>query len=178
MTASRAVRALGVDLGSKRIGIAVSDRSGTIASPLTVVARSGDVARDHQRLRDLVIEEEAEVVVVGLPLSLDGSLGPAARGAMDEADVLATVVGVPVETFDERLTTVTADRALMQANMRAQARRRVIDKVAAAVMLQAWLDRRRTVAEHSDQAEHSGQAEHSEHGHERDDRDEPGGSQR
>ena len=148
---SGAVRALGIDLGSKRIGVAVSDRSGTIASPLTVVARSGDVGRDHQRLRDLVVEEEAEVLVVGLPLSLDGSMGLAARGAMDEADVLATVVGVPVETFDERLTTVTADRALMQANMRAQARRRVVDKVAAAVMLQAWLDRRRTVAEHGDQ---------------------------
>ena len=181
MTASRAVRALGVDLGSKRIGIAVSDRSGTIASPLTVVARSGDVGRDHQRLRDLVIEEEAEVVVVGLPLSLDGSLGPAARGAMDEADVLATVVDVPVETFDERLTTVTADRALMQANMRAPARRRVVDKVAAAVMLQAWLDRRRTVADRRDQADRSDEAEQRDQAARRahhDERDEPGGSRR
>lgn len=166
-SASHAVRALGIDLGSKRIGVAVSDRSGTIASPLTVVARTGDVSRDHQRLHDLVIEEEAEVVVVGLPLSLDGSLGPAARGAMDEADVLATVVGVPVETFDERLTTVTADRALMQAKMRAQARRRVVDKVAAAVMLQAWLDRRRTIADDAERGQRDdrgGRGGRDEHG--------------
>ena len=81
-------------------------------------------------------------MVVGLPLSLDGSLGPAARAALAEAEALAAVVPVPVETFDERLTTVTADRSLMEAKMRAPARRRVVDKVAAAVMLQAWLDRR------------------------------------
>ena len=87
-------------------------------------------------------EEEAERVVVGLPLSLDGSLGPAARAAQAETEVLAGAVPVPVETFDERLTTVTADRALMEAGMRAEARRQVVDKVAAAVMLQAWLDRR------------------------------------
>jgi putative Holliday junction resolvase len=134
------VRALGIDLGSKRIGVAVSDRSGTIASPLTVVIRSGDVARDHQRLRDLVVEEEAERVIVGLPLSLDGSMGPAARAAVAEAAAMASVVGVPVETFDERLTTVTAENALREQRMRAEARRRVVDKVAAAVMLQTWLD--------------------------------------
>jgi putative Holliday junction resolvase len=136
----RVVRVLGIDLGSKRIGVAVSDRSGTIASPLTVVLRSGDVARDHQRIRDLVVEEEAERVVVGLPLSLDGGMGPAARAAVAEADALASVVGVPVETFDERLTTVTAETVLREQRMRAEARRRVIDKVAAAVMLQTWLD--------------------------------------
>jgi len=134
------VRVLGIDLGSKRIGVAVSDRSGTIASPLTVVLRGRRRADDHARLRALVIEEEAERVVVGLPLSLDGSIGPAAAGAMAEAEELASVVGVPVETFDERLTTVSADRALMEFKMRAQARRRVVDKVAAAVMLQTWLD--------------------------------------
>jgi putative holliday junction resolvase len=139
------VRALGLDLGSKRVGVAVSDRSGTIASPLTVVHRSGSHARDHQQIRALVVEEEAELVVVGLPLSLDGSQGPAARAAVAEAAALASVVGVPVETFDERLTTVTADRALMEQNMGARARRRVVDKVAAAVMLQAWLDRRAVV---------------------------------
>ena len=70
-------RVLGLDLGSKRIGVAVSDRSGTIASPLTVLARSGDVARDHRAIKALVDEEEAEAVVVGLPLSLDGSVGVA-----------------------------------------------------------------------------------------------------
>jgi putative Holliday junction resolvase len=136
----RAVRVLGIDLGSKRIGVAVSDRSGTIATPLTVVMRSGDVDRDHQRIRDIVVEEEAERVIVGLPLSLDGGMGPAAVAAVAEADEMASVVGVPVETFDERLTTVTAESVLREQRMGAEARRRVIDKVAAAVMLQTWLD--------------------------------------
>lgn len=136
------MRALGVDLGSKRIGIAVSDRSGTIASPLTVVARSGNVAADHRRIAALVAEEEAEMVIVGLPLNMNGSSGPAAQAAIKEAAVLATVVNVPVETFDERRTTVTADAVLMERKVNAQARRRVIDKVAAAVMLQHWLDSR------------------------------------
>lgn len=134
---------LGLDLGSKRVGIALSDRSGTIASPFTVLQRSGSLRKDHEAIARLVVEEECERVVVGLPLSLDGSLGRAAKSAIDEAERLATVVGVPVETYDERLTTVSADRALIEAKMRADARRRVVDKVAAAVMLQAWIDRQR-----------------------------------
>ena len=140
--ADRFVRALGIDLGSKRIGIAVSDRSGTIASPLTVLQRSGRRNLDHQRILALVIEEEAERVVVGLPLQMDGRVGIAAKGALAEVAEMTTVLGVPVETFDERLTTVTADRALMEAGIRASARRQYVDKVAAAVMLQNWLDRR------------------------------------
>lgn len=136
------MRALGLDLGSKRIGVAVSDRSGTIATPLTVLARSRSRREDHRRIAELVRDEEADVVVVGLPLSLSGDRGPAARAAVTEAEQIATVVGVPVETFDERLTTVTADRALTEAGVRTPGRRRVVDKVAAAVMLQAWLDRR------------------------------------
>jgi putative Holliday junction resolvase len=134
------VRALGLDLGSKRIGVAVSDRSGTLASPLTVLERAGDRRRDHERIRTLVDEEEAELVVVGLPLSLDGSVGPSARGALDEAGELASVVGVPVETFDERLTTVTAARHQREAGVPSRARRSTVDQVAAAVLLQAWLD--------------------------------------
>jgi putative holliday junction resolvase len=136
------VRVLGIDLGSKRIGVAVSDRSGTIATPLTVLQRSATHRQDHLAIARLVEEEEAVAVVVGLPLSLDGSVGPAARAAISEAAEISTVVGVPVETYDERLTTVTADRALMEQRMRAEARRRVVDKVAAAVMLQTWLDGR------------------------------------
>jgi putative Holliday junction resolvase len=83
------------------------------------------------------------VLVVGLPLSLDGSSGAAARAARTEADELAAATGLPVELWDERLTTVTADRDLMALDMGAAARRRVVDKVAASVMLQAWLDHRR-----------------------------------
>ena len=104
------MRALGLDLGSKRIGVAVSDRSGTVASPLTVLAADAVTAHDHERIAALVREEEAECVVVGLPLSLSGADGPAAQAARTEVDALATVVGVPVETHDERLTTVTAER--------------------------------------------------------------------
>jgi putative Holliday junction resolvase len=136
------MRALGIDLGSKRIGIAVSDRTGIIASPLTVLQRSGSVRRDHEAIRALVVEEEAELLVVGLPLNMNGTSGPAARAAVAEAEALATVVGVPVITFDERRTTVTADRALMEAGISAQARRKHVDKVAAAVLLQTWLDSR------------------------------------
>ncbi len=136
------MRALGIDLGSKRIGIAVSDRTGTIASPLTMLQRSGSVRRDHEAIRALVVEEEAEMLVVGLPLNMNGTSGPAAKAAIAEAEALATVVGVPVITFDERRTTVTADRALIEAGIGAQARRKLVDKVAAAVLLQTWLDSR------------------------------------
>lgn len=134
------MRALALDLGSKRIGIALS--AGSLATPYEVLARSGDRGRDHRAIADHVAETEAEVVVVGLPLSLDGSVGPAAQRVLDECDRLADVVGVPVETWDERLSTVTAERSLMDQQMRAQARRRVVDKVAAAVILQSWLDAR------------------------------------
>jgi putative Holliday junction resolvase len=135
-----AIRAVGLDLGSKRVGVAIGDRTGTIASPLQVIQRSGSIRRDHEVIAKLVIEEEADIVVVGLPLNMNGSSGPAAQAAIDEAAALATVVGVPVVTFDERRTTVTADQAMIEADMRAQARRRIVDKIAAAVMLQNWLD--------------------------------------
>jgi putative Holliday junction resolvase len=82
------------------------------------------------------------LVVVGLPLSLDGTHGPAATAATKEADRLASVVGVPVEMYDERFTTVTAERGMLEAGLNTQERRKVVDKVAAAVMLQAWLDHR------------------------------------
>ena len=143
-------RAMGIDLGTKRIGVAISDSGRTVASPYEVVQRTGDPARDHRRLAELVEEAEAVVVVVGLPLSMDGSVGRAAQAALDEAAELRSVVAVPVETFDERLTTVSADRSLMQMKMKADARRRVVDKVAAAVMLQAWLDTRGTTPEERD----------------------------
>jgi putative Holliday junction resolvase len=132
-------RVLGLDLGSRRIGVAVS--SGSVATPHAVLERATDRAADHVAVATLVAELGVERVVVGLPLSLDGSVGPAARSAAEEAAVLRDVLPVPVETYDERLTTVTADRSLSSLGLRGQARRRVVDKVAAAVMLQAWLDR-------------------------------------
>jgi putative pre-16S rRNA nuclease len=106
-----------------------------------VLQRRKTREEDHAAIAALVAELEGERIVVGLPLSLDGSMGPAAVSAAEEAAALGDVVGVPVETYDERLTTVTADRSLSSLGLPGQARRRVVDKVAAAVMLQAWLDR-------------------------------------
>lgn len=133
-------RTLGIDLGSKRIGIAVSDSSGTIATPLTVVRRTGRESEDHGEIVRIVAAEECDAVVVGLPLALSGETGLAARAATSEARRLATVCRVPVYLHDERLTTVSAERPMREMRMNAQARRRIVDKVAAAVMLQSWLD--------------------------------------
>jgi putative Holliday junction resolvase len=145
-------RAMGIDLGSKRIGVAVSDSAGSVATPIETVPRSRDRGATHRRIAELVAEWECDVVVVGLPLGLDGRIGAAAQAALAEAEELHDTVGVPVETYDERLTTVTADRSLMQMNLNAGARRRMVDQVAAAVMLQAWLDRRRHAAPDPDEA--------------------------
>jgi len=132
---------LGIDLGSRRIGVACSDRSGTIASPLRVLERSGDRARDHRRIAEIALDEEAERIVVGWPLSMSGEEGPSARAARLEAEELAAVAPeVVVDLHDERLTTVSAERALLEAGLRREARTKVRDAVAAAVMLQAYLD--------------------------------------
>jgi putative Holliday junction resolvase len=133
---------LGVDLGSKRIGIALSDPTRSVASPHSVLARSGDAAADHRAIVAIAREADAATIVVGLPLSLSGGLGPAARATLAEVDELRATAGpdVTVVVHDERLTTVTAERALTEARMRRDARRRVVDKVAAAVMLQSWLE--------------------------------------
>lgn len=140
------MRAIGLDLGSKRIGVALSTSDGTLATPYDVVQRSGDRQRDHRRIRELAEEAEAEIIVVGLALHLDGRLSESARKALAEAEELRATTGLPVETYDERLTTVTAQRSLQELNLSPAARRRAIDQVAATVMLQAWLDRRRNLA--------------------------------
>ena len=130
-----------LDLGKQRVGVAVSDSGGRMAVPSTTVERTGDEVRDRARVVAEIRELEAERVVIGLPLSLDGSEGPAAAWARAEASALAAALGdVPVELYDERLTTVSAQRALVAAGVRGRNRRRVVDQVAAAVLLQAWLD--------------------------------------
>ena len=139
-------RAVGVDLGAKRIGIAVSDSGGLLATPRGTLNRTGDAQRDRRTLVDLVVEEEAVIVVVGHPLSLDGTRGPAARAAEDEAAALALLLqdrDVAVELFDERLTTVSAHQALRAGGTKGRNQRAVVDQTAAAVMLMAWLDGRR-----------------------------------
>ena len=134
------MRTLGIDLGSKRVGIALSDSMGVLATPYEVLQRSSDRPRDHRAIKAMAEELGVELIVVGLPLSLDGSIGPAAEAALAEVEEMRIVMGVPVETYDERLTTVTAERSLMEQNLNAKERRRVVDQVAAAVLLQAWLD--------------------------------------
>ena len=136
-------RAVALDLGTRRIGVAASDPGGVLASPRTTLERSGDLALDHRRIAALVAEEEATTVVVGLPLSLDGSIGPAARAVLDEVVDLAAVLRVPVVTHDERFTTVTAHEQLRAAGMGGRRRRSVVDQQAATVLLQDWLDAQR-----------------------------------
>lgn len=136
------IRALGVDPGTKRIGLAVSDLSGTIASPLTVLQRSRSRRHDLTEIARIARDEGADVIVVGLPLNMDGSMSKAAKTATREAERLATLVEVPVEMHDERLTTVSADRSMLDAGLDSKQRRQVVDKVAAAIMLQSWLDAR------------------------------------
>ena len=137
------MRVLALDLGSKRIGVAVSDEGERLATPRTVLLRTGDPARDHRRIAELVDEEEAELVVVGLPLSLDGTDGPAATAARAEVGQLRDALSVPIELHDERLTTVTAHRLLAERGLDSRRRRPVVDGAAAAVLLQSWLDGRR-----------------------------------
>jgi putative pre-16S rRNA nuclease len=140
------VRVAAIDLGSRRIGVAVSDGTGTLASPRCTVERTGDPDLDRAAVVAVVLEAEAGHLVVGLPLSLDGRRRRAAVAAEEEAAALRTLLepgGVTVETFDERLTTVSAERSLAAAGRLGQKRRQVVDQAAAAVLLQAWLDGRR-----------------------------------
>ena len=137
------MRCLGLDLGSKRIGVALCDPEERVATPLTVVERSKSRSHDHANIARLVEEYDVEAVVVGLPLNMSGKVTAAAQSAKEETEQLRAALGIPVHLYDERLTTVTANRSLMEMEMKADARRRVVDKVAAAVMLQAYLDHRR-----------------------------------
>ena len=134
------VRALGLDLGERRVGVAVCDAAGTVATPVETLVRSGDAQRDLEAVAAQVSDWQAEIVVVGLPISLDGTEGPAARAARAEIDRLGRFLEVPVVSYDERLTTVIAERSLMEQQMKGPKRRGVVDQVAAAVILQSWLD--------------------------------------
>lgn len=133
-------RAVALDIGTRRIGVALSDSGGTVATPYEVVTRSGDRSVDHRRIAALVEEAGAEVVVVGLPLSLDGSAGPAAQAILAEVDELRGVLPVSIVTWDERLSTVEAERSLRAMRVRKGRHRQVVDQVAATVILQSWLD--------------------------------------
>ncbi|MBV8464001.1 MAG: Holliday junction resolvase RuvX [Acidimicrobiales bacterium] len=134
---------MGVDLGARRIGVAVTDEARTMALPRTTLERSGDAAKDRAAVVQLAVESGAVTVVVGHPRSLDGSVGPAARAVEAEAEALAEDLAphdIGLELFDERFTTVTAERELAAAGVRGPRRRAVVDRSAAAVLLSSWLD--------------------------------------
>jgi putative holliday junction resolvase len=137
-------RVAAIDLGARRIGIAYSDSGRTLASPWGTIERSGDAERDRQAVVAALRECEAGTLVVGLPLSLSGQAGPAARAALDETEALRVLLeplGVTVETADERFTTVEAERGMRAAGRTGKAARKVVDSAAAMVLLQSWLDR-------------------------------------
>lgn len=132
---------LGVDPGDARIGVARSDPSGTLATPVETVRRGKG---DLRRIRQLVIAEEVVEVVVGLPRSLSGGDGPAAQKAREFAARLAEKVApVPVRMVDERLSTIAAEAMLRESGRHGQARRAVVDQAAAVVILQQALDTER-----------------------------------
>lgn len=133
---------LGVDVGSVRIGIARSDPDGILATPLETVARGRG---DLERIAGIAAEYEAVEVIVGLPTSLSGRAGPAATAVRDFAAGLAErLAPEAVRLYDERFTTVTAETGLRERGVRGQARRKLVDQAAAAVLLQAALDRERS----------------------------------
>jgi putative holliday junction resolvase len=144
-------RRLGIDVGSVRIGVATSDPDGILATPVETVRR--DRTRRHlRRLTQLVADLDAVEVVVGLPRTLADRTGPAAKDAIELAELLARrIAPTPVRLADERLTTVAAQRSLREAGVRAKGQRAMIDQAAAVGILQNWLDQRRaTLAGHDE----------------------------
>ncbi|HEV7826210.1 MAG TPA: Holliday junction resolvase RuvX [Mycobacteriales bacterium] len=144
---------IGVDVGSVRVGVAVSDPSGLLATPLVTLPRDSARDTDIDRLVELVAEYGAVEIVVGLPRSLSGREGPAAQTARRYAATLANrAEPVPVRFADERLTTVSATRTLAGQGVRGRRQRAVIDQAAAVLILQSWLDSRRggTVRDHDE----------------------------
>lgn len=136
------MRTLGVDLGTRRIGLALSDREGRIASPLLVLERKG--GRDDLREVARIAKDcGAEAVVVGIPINLRGRCAEAAQATAQEISILRELLPVPVSVCDERMTSVVARRSLSQGGVDSRQQRGVVDKVAAAVMLQTYLDQRR-----------------------------------
>ena len=134
------VRVLSLDVGDKRIGIAVSDPSGTIAQGLRLYVTTGSRTRDIAAIGELVRELGVSKVVVGLPKNLDGSLGPRAQEMVRFAEILKRESGVPVDLWDERFTTDEAHRVFDMASVKRKKRRGSIDVMAAQIILQGYLD--------------------------------------
>lgn len=133
---------LGLDVGTRRIGVAKSDPLGLTAQPYSVIPRVGGDA-DLDRIVAIAEKEDVSGFVLGLPLRTDGSRGPEAEKVMEFADSLRSRMALPVELVDERFTTVIAQRALREQGVKGQTQRSRVDQVAAALILQMFLDRRR-----------------------------------
>lgn len=135
------MRALGIDHGTKRIGIAISDELGMIAQPLEFIPAE-PFADFLKRLKEIIRDKQVEQLVLGMPRNMDGSYGPAALKVQEFAAVLRDSVAIPIAMWDERLTSAQANRYLVQANVRREKRKEKVDKTAAAILLQSYLDSR------------------------------------
>ena len=133
------VRILALDPGTKRIGVAISDELKLMATPLEVIP-AHPFTTVVQRLKILLQEREAELILVGLPRNMDGSYGPAAQKVQEFVAALKEVLAVPIKTWDERLTSVQANRFLIAADVRRSKRKEKVDQTAAAILLQSYLD--------------------------------------
>lgn len=143
MTGPDRGRRLGIDVGAVRVGVALSDPDGVLATPLVTVPRDIAGGTDLATIAGLVAEHDVVGIVVGLPRTLAGREGPAAEAARAFATALADRVTVPIAFSDERLTTVVATRQLRESGRRGRRQRAVVDQVAAVAILQGWLDARR-----------------------------------
>ena len=133
------MRIMGLDVGSKTIGVAVSDPFGWTAQGITTISRQG-IEKDVQTLKKLIDEYEVIELLIGLPLNMNGSKGPSAEMAMDFGSLLAERFGIKVSYWDERLSTSAMQRVLIEGDISRQKRRQVIDKMASMYILQGFLD--------------------------------------
>jgi putative holliday junction resolvase len=135
------MRVLAIDHGTKRIGLAISDELGLIAQPLEFV-HTEPFQQFLERLRAIIQEKQVELLLVGMPRNMDGSYGPAALKVQAFVAVLKEAVAIPIQTWDERLTSAQANRFLIQADVSRKDRKAKVDKTAAAILLQSYLDSR------------------------------------
>jgi putative Holliday junction resolvase len=134
---------LGIDFGRARIGLAISDELRLLAHPLETLPGNKDIAK---KIAEIIRERKIDKIVVGVPRHMSGEIGEAAKEALEFANKLRAQVPCPVETWDERLTTVAAERALRGVGKKSRKTRNIIDQVAAQMILQGYLDRERNVA--------------------------------
>ena len=137
-------RVIGLDLGSRRIGVAVTDEGQTVATPVVTIQRAAGHGEDHRVIAGVLEEYGAVGAVVGLPVALSGQLGQAARTVLEEVDELRSVLDVEVVTVDERMTTVSAASSLRAAGVSARRQRHFIDQAAATELLQTWIEQRKS----------------------------------